>query len=94
MQTNIPIQTVLLHKIRSISKPILRLAKETHCAPELLHTYHTILSQRPQLDQSICKVLYIFDFDELFLFSCCRYIRNSIRCKLFRRKSIFNNLIG
>ena len=52
MQTNIPIQTVLIHKIRSISKPILRLAKETGCAPEILHSYHTILSQRPQLEQS------------------------------------------
>ena len=52
MQTNIPIQTVLIHKLRSISKPILRLAKETGCAPEILHSYHTILSQRPQLEQS------------------------------------------
>jgi hypothetical protein len=52
MQTNIPIQTVLIHKLRSISKPIIRLAKETGCAPEILHSYHTILSQRPQLEQS------------------------------------------
>jgi hypothetical protein len=52
MQTNIPIQTVLIHKLRSISKPILRLAKETGCAPEILHSYHTVLSQRPQLEQS------------------------------------------
>jgi hypothetical protein len=52
MQTNIPIQTVLIHKLRSISKPILRLAKDTGCAPEILHSYHTILSQRPQLEQS------------------------------------------
>jgi len=51
MQTNIPIQTVLIHKIRSISKPIIRLAKETGCAPEILLTYHTILSKRPQLEQ-------------------------------------------
>jgi hypothetical protein len=53
MQTNIPIQTVLIHKLRSISKPIIRLAKETGCAPEILLSYHTILSQRPQLEQSI-----------------------------------------
>jgi hypothetical protein len=52
MQTNIPIQTVLIHKLRSISKPIIRLAKETGCAPEILHSYHAILSQRPQLEQS------------------------------------------
>ena len=52
MQTNIPIQTVLIHKLRSISKPILRLAKETGCAPDILRSYHTILSQRPQLEQS------------------------------------------
>ncbi|CAF1040547.1 unnamed protein product [Rotaria sordida] len=51
MQTNIPIQTVLIHKLRSISKPIIRLAKETGCAPDILHSYHTILSQRPQLEQ-------------------------------------------
>lgn len=59
MQTNIPIQTVLIHKIRSISKPIIRLAKETHCAPELLHTYHTILSQRPQLEQIVADTFAI-----------------------------------
>lgn len=53
MQTNIPIQTVLIHKLRSISKPIIRLAKETGCAPEILLSYHTILSKRPQLEQSI-----------------------------------------
>jgi hypothetical protein len=52
MQTNIPIQTVLIHKLRSISKPIIRLAKETGCAPEILLSYHTILSKRPQLEQS------------------------------------------
>ena len=52
MQTNIPIQTVLIHKLRSISKPIIRLAKETGCAPDILLSYHTILSQRPQLEQS------------------------------------------
>ena len=51
MQTNIPIQTVLIHKLRSISKPIIRLAKETACAPDILLSYHTILSQRPQLEQ-------------------------------------------
>jgi hypothetical protein len=58
MQTNIPIQTVLIHKIRSISKPIIRLAKETGCAPEILHFYHTILAQRPQLEQSNIKEIH------------------------------------
>ncbi|CAF0902907.1 unnamed protein product [Adineta steineri] len=59
MQTNIPIQTVLIHKLRSISKPILRLAKETGCAPEILHSYHTILSQRPQLEQIVADTFAI-----------------------------------
>lgn len=58
MQTNIPIQTVLIHKLRSISKPILRLAKETGCAPEILHIFQKIVQQRPQLEQSL--------FDEYF----------------------------
>ena len=52
MQTNIPIQTVLIHKLHSISKSIIRLAEETGCAPEILQSYLTILSQRPQLEQS------------------------------------------
>ena len=60
MQTNIPIQTVLIHKLRSISKPIIRLAKETGCAPEILLTYHTILSKRPQLEQSTIPPLNTF----------------------------------
>ncbi|CAF2658512.1 unnamed protein product [Rotaria sp. Silwood2] len=59
MQTNIPIQTVLIHKLRSISKPIIRLAKETGCAPEILHSYHTILSQRPQLEQILADTFAI-----------------------------------
>ncbi|UJR08573.1 hypothetical protein I4U23_012832 [Adineta vaga] len=59
MQTNIPIQTVLIHKLRSISKPILRLAKETGCAPEILHSYHTIISQRPQLEQIVADTFAI-----------------------------------
>jgi len=59
MQTNIPIQTVLIHKLRSISKPIIRLAKETGCAPEILHNYHTILSQRPQLEQILADTFAI-----------------------------------
>ncbi|CAF3625673.1 unnamed protein product [Adineta steineri] len=59
MQTNIPIQTVLIHKLRSISKPIIRLAKETGCAPEILLSYHTILSQRPQLEQILADTFAI-----------------------------------
>ncbi|CAF0997001.1 unnamed protein product [Adineta ricciae] len=59
MQTNIPIQTVLIHKLRSISKPILRLAKETGCAPEILHSYHTIVSQRPQLEQIVADTFAV-----------------------------------
>lgn len=59
MQTNIPIQTVLIHKLRSISKPILRLAKETGCAPEILHSYQKIISQRPQLEQIVTDTFAI-----------------------------------
>jgi hypothetical protein len=59
MQTNIPIQTVLIHKLRAISKSIIRLAKETGCAPEILHSYHTILSQRPQLEQILADTFAI-----------------------------------
>ncbi|CAF4623121.1 unnamed protein product [Rotaria socialis] len=59
MQTNIPIQTVLIHKLRSISKPIIRLAKETGCAPDILHSYHSILSQRPQLEQILADTFAI-----------------------------------
>jgi len=59
MQTNIPIQTVLIHKLRSISKPIIRLAKETGCAPEILLSYHTILSKRPQLEQILADTFAI-----------------------------------
>lgn len=70
MQTNIPIQTVLIHKLRSISKPIIRLAKETGCAPEILLSYHTILSQRPQLEQSISHFLFLTNKPhEYFFFS-------------------------
>ena len=66
MQTNIPIQTVLIHKLRSISKPIIRLAKETGCAPEILLSYHTILSQRPQLEQSIINHLKFYYLEKSF----------------------------
>ncbi|CAF4103084.1 unnamed protein product [Rotaria socialis] len=59
MQTNIPIQTVLIHKLRSISKPIIRLAKETGCAPDILLSYHAILSQRPQLEQILADTFAI-----------------------------------
>ena len=52
MQTNISIQTVLISKLRSISKRLIHLAKETDCARDILHSYHTIISQRPQLEQS------------------------------------------
>jgi hypothetical protein len=69
MQTNIPIQTVLIHKLRSISKPIIRLAKETGCAPEILLSYHTILSKRPQLEQSKYIIIIIYSFFELFILS-------------------------
>lgn len=67
MQTNIPIQTVLIHKLRSISKPIIRLAKETGCAPEILLSYHTILSKRPQLEQSKARILLLSIDDHLLL---------------------------
>lgn len=59
MQTNIPIQTVLIHKLRSISKPILRLAKETGCAPEILHIFQKIVQQRPQLEQIVTDTFAI-----------------------------------
>jgi hypothetical protein len=68
MQTNIPIQTVLIHKLRSISKPIVRLAKETGCAPEILLSYHTILSKRPQLEQSNDQLLILKELNLLFFF--------------------------
>ena len=85
MQTNIPIQTVLIHKIRSISKPILRLAKETGCAPDILHSYHTILSQRPQLEQSKHRLDSPLTHAIRPSFSHSRYIRYSDRRLLFRR---------
>ena len=66
MQTNIPIQTVLIHKLRSISKPIIRLAKETGCAPEILVSYHAILSKRPQLEQSNTQIP-LLPIDDLLL---------------------------
>ncbi|CAF0787632.1 unnamed protein product [Didymodactylos carnosus] len=75
MQTNIPIQTVFIHKLRSISKSILRLAKETSCAPEILQSYHAIVTQRPQLDQILADTFALlivsryFDEDRFLLTS-------------------------
>jgi hypothetical protein len=66
MQTNIPIQTVLIHKLRSISKPIIRLAKETGCAPEILMSYHAILSKRPQLEQSNDRFFRFITLKKIF----------------------------
>ncbi|CAF1088692.1 unnamed protein product, partial [Didymodactylos carnosus] len=75
MQTNIPIQTVFIHKLRSISKSILHLAKETNCAPEILQSYHAIVTQRPQLDQILADTFALlivsryFDEDRFLLTS-------------------------
>lgn len=81
MQTNISIQSVLIPKLRLVSKLIIRLAKETDCAPEILHSYHTILSQRPHLEQSKSSVLHRIVHRPIS--SPCRYLRNSDHRLLF-----------
>jgi len=44
----------------------LRLAKETGCAPEILQSYHAIVTQRPQLDQTLADTFALLVVSRYF----------------------------